>query len=113
MKLTPVILILLLGATACSFVLQNNERFDSVKWKNGNRHIRGQMSYDIQKSNLLIGKSSEEVRELLGEPDFITEFGDNHLLDRYMIDTKTIRDYELDVNYDLEKKIVKSIYIGS
>ena len=43
--------------------------FDSEKWRNGDRVDRGTMYADLFIKRTLNGKSKDEVRQLLGEPD--------------------------------------------
>jgi hypothetical protein len=44
-----------------------SRNFDSAKWRD-NREDRFQMADDIIKSNLLIGKDTSQVKQILGEP---------------------------------------------
>ena len=53
----------------------NNEKFDSVKWKTRDLRERGRMTDDLLVQSLLNGKSPEDVRSLLGEPENITKAG--------------------------------------
>lgn len=43
--------------------------FDSGAWKSGAPGVRHQMARDLIESGLLVGKSRDEVKSLLGEPD--------------------------------------------
>jgi hypothetical protein len=47
----------------------NGLAFDSNVWKSGNLRERGRMTNDLLSKNLLTGKSSKEVFELLGKPE--------------------------------------------
>lgn len=51
--------------TACS----NNRAFVSAAWLKGNMRARGRMSEDLVKRKILVGKTSDEVQRLLGEPE--------------------------------------------
>jgi outer membrane protein assembly factor BamE (lipoprotein component of BamABCDE complex) len=46
-----------------------NIPFDERAWRNGGRRVRGSMVRDIMGRELLLGKSQEEVLQLLGEPE--------------------------------------------
>jgi hypothetical protein len=54
----------------------NIEQFDSSKWKTHDLRERGRMTNDLLTRDLLKGRSSEEVRELLGEPDNVNRNGE-------------------------------------
>jgi hypothetical protein len=53
------------------------KKFDSEQWKNGDYQTRGEMAEDlwglIKNPKEEWKKSPEEVRQILGEPDFMTE----------------------------------------
>ena len=65
----------LLGLNCARDFEANNEQFDSVKWKLHDLRARGRMANDLLTRGLLEGKSPQEVREFLGEPDNITHAG--------------------------------------
>ena len=52
---------------------QSEQAFDSAVWKSGDPSCRGTMVSDILSSGLLIGKTTEQVRTLLGNPDYRDE----------------------------------------
>ena len=43
--------------------------FDSQKWRDGDAQVRGTMFLDLFKKRIVNGKTKDEVRALLGEPD--------------------------------------------
>ncbi len=43
--------------------------FDSGAWKSGDKSARGKMAHDLVDTGMLIGKTRDEVKSLLGEPD--------------------------------------------
>ena len=45
-------------------------KFSSEEWKKGDEKIRGTMVDSLMKSNLLIGKDSTEIKEILGKPAY-------------------------------------------
>ena len=47
---------------------QPQMEFDSLLWKNGDMATRGSMVKDLESRQILIGKSREEVRNILGSP---------------------------------------------
>jgi hypothetical protein len=53
---------------ACSHYVQKS--FDSKEWKMGTPSSRGAMVQDLIDRKILLGKTSSEVEELLGGPDF-------------------------------------------
>ena len=66
--------ILLLSITGSSFSCQNNEKFDSSKWKQGGgenllTEMRLNMGDDIISSGILEGKNEIEISKLLGSPE--------------------------------------------
>lgn len=67
-KQTIFILAILFSLSACNILL-NREKFDSLKWKNGNARVRGSMAHDLEDSRILTGKTESEVAEILGKPE--------------------------------------------
>lgn len=51
-------------------VLPATKRFDPVKWRESPMQ-RWQMIDDLDSSGVLLGKSSSQVRQLLGEPEAV------------------------------------------
>lgn len=47
----------------------SQKSFDSAEWLNGDGVERGRMYQDVFKSRKLDGKTPDDVRKLLGEPD--------------------------------------------
>jgi hypothetical protein len=47
----------------------NNKRFDSDLWLKADMRERGRMCEDLVKGKTLIGKSNDDTRRLLGEPE--------------------------------------------
>lgn len=68
-----VLSIVIVLTVLCYLVFQNmNERFTKQRWIEY-PNIRYKMIDDIEKNNSIIGKTQQEVRELLGEPDNVWE----------------------------------------
>jgi hypothetical protein len=65
------LLLTIFAIIACSsFVKDYKPReFDSAKWKNGNRTVRGTMYFDLFEKHTLSNKTRDDVVQLLGEPD--------------------------------------------
>lgn len=97
MKLFTVITILIF-ASSCTYIMGNNQKFDSLKWKNGSARDRGRMVYDLQESKILIGKTEQEVYELLGG--------------KTNIETRIITDEYFTIHYDEQTHKVISTDIG-
>jgi hypothetical protein len=57
------------------------EIFDKEKWKKGTQIERGNMSTDLVKSEMLIGKTKSEIIDLLGEPKDSTRTNFHYLVD--------------------------------
>lgn len=53
----------------------NNVQFDATKWKTRDLRERGRMTNDLLTRDLLAGKSSDELRSRLGEPENIDRVG--------------------------------------
>lgn len=106
---TQIFLLIIFSAflPGCGMLLGNNENFDSEKWKKGDIRARGKMVYDLQNSKLLIGKNEQEVNELLEKEDFLSP-----KTEIYVIDTNTVSDNFLFVNYDEGTQKVSSTRIG-
>ncbi len=104
--------LILISSISCGFVI-NNESFDSAKWKAGGQRDRGRMVYDLKRIGLLNSKSPDEVVELLGPCDSKHDPKDGFLRFRYHIDTNTLIDLDLDVDFDTEIGKVRTVSIGS
>ena len=61
----------LMLAVAVSFLAAcgNNKSFDSEAWMKADRRERGRMSEDLVKRKILIGKTVDEAKRVLGQPD--------------------------------------------
>ena len=90
--------IILIFASSCAYIMGNTQKFDSSKWKSGKARDRGRMVYDLQNSKSLIGKTEQEVNELLGG--------------RTDIETKIITDEYFTVHFDENTHKVISTDIG-
>ena len=97
MKLLLVATILIFSSS-CTYIMGNNQKFDSEKWKNGNARDRGRMVYDLRDSKILIGKTEQEVNELLGK--------------KTDIETKILTDEYFGIHYDEKTHKVISTDIG-
>jgi hypothetical protein len=60
-----LIVALVFSLVACG----NNRRFDSAAWLKADARERGRMADDLVKQGVLIGKSVDEAKGLLGAPD--------------------------------------------
>jgi outer membrane protein assembly factor BamE (lipoprotein component of BamABCDE complex) len=66
-KLLLLLVTMTLLASAClRDVKLNNLTFDSNKWKTGDMRTKGQMVYDLKNRKLLVGKTKQQVAEMLG-----------------------------------------------
>lgn len=104
-----LIIILILGSLCfgCSNQkLPNDLAFDSGVWKEANKRRRGRMAPDLEKSKLLVGKTKNEMEDLLGKIDF--QNGEQSI---YLIDVGEFYDYYFKINFDETGK-VKSSFIG-
>lgn len=93
--------LMILGfSTACG-VIVGNEKFDSAKWKQGDKRTRGRMIYDLQAGKILIGKTESEVLDLLGTEDHPCA---NHKT--YVIDANVPTDIYFSIHFDSETRRV-------
>lgn len=100
-----ILIVAFIFSSACGFLI-NNDSFDSAKWKSGDARAKGKMSYDLQNSKVLIGKTKAEVDELLGKDDYPS------LNSRvYEINTNVPTDIYFSVHFD-ETAQVSSTDIG-
>lgn len=104
--LTLLSAIFITFSLSCGVVI-NNEKFDSAKWRNGNKRAKGRMVYNLQNSKILIGKSKSEASELLGKDD---DSSPNRLT--YEIDTNILVDIYFSVHFDEKTEKVVSTDIG-
>jgi hypothetical protein len=65
------ILILTITVLSCGTINKsdNDLDFDSKKWKSGDIRTKGKMTDNLLNDSLLIGKTKDEILEMLGEPD--------------------------------------------
>ncbi len=98
---------------ACGVVV-NNEKFDSVKWKNGDERTRGKMVYDLQNSKVLTGKTKQEVAEMLYEPERMEKFNEDLAKNawHFSVDTNTFWDILFTVIFDEKTQKVISTDIA-
>lgn len=97
MKIITVVTILLF-TSSCAYLTGNTQKFDSSKWKSGNARDRGRMVYDLQDGKILIGRTEQEVNELLGG--------------KTDIETKIIMDEYFTIHFDENTRKVISTDIG-
>ena len=64
-SVTALFLVIGLLVSGCS----NSATFDPEIWKHGNHRQRGKMVRELIRSEILVGKTKEEVTDLLGPPD--------------------------------------------
>lgn len=96
MKQIVIILILGLFCFGCSNQnLSNDLQFDSPKWKEGDKRTKGRMASDLGKSEVLNDKTKNDIREILGEPDF---FGETVWI--YEINIGEILNHQFNVFFD-------------
>lgn len=104
-----IVLIVFVFSLACGVVV-NNEKFDSLKWKNGDGRTRGRMIYDLQDNKALIGKTKQEVADMLYEPERMKELDKDLTKDTWVfaVDTNTFWDLLFTVIFDKETQRVIS-----
>jgi hypothetical protein len=79
-KYDKVILIFFVAALATrTLTWYFEEQFDADLW-HSNPAKRYQMADDIINNNLFIGKTEEEIVQLLGEPEIFTEDSKNYIV---------------------------------
>lgn len=69
-RLTAMTLFLLAVALLTS-ACGNNRHFNSTEWLKGDLRARGRMSEDLVKSRILLGKTIDEAKHVLGPPDIV------------------------------------------
>ena len=87
-------------------------KFNSESWKKGDFKLRGKMSNDLVDSEILIGKTKDEVTELLGKFD-----GELSDMIFYKIDVGIIFGsgkwlYMLMIYFDESNNLVSEVVIG-
>ena len=73
-NLPACVLIIALFGLGCGLVKNpfrdySQKPFNSAEWLNGDAVERGRMYADVFKSRMLDGKSADDVKKLLGEPE--------------------------------------------
>lgn len=65
-----ILLLQVVFLAACITDLKsNNLAFDAEKWKSGDMRTKGRMANNLQKSDMLIGKTKTEIEKLLGKDE--------------------------------------------
>lgn len=63
-----IVFLFVLWGASCSDSNSNELQFDTRQWKAGDFRHRGQMAKSLREHSILMGKTKEEVRQLLGDP---------------------------------------------
>jgi hypothetical protein len=100
-----VVMSLVFLPSACG----NNRKFDSTAWLQNDARTRGRMSQDLVDSKLLIGKTVEEAKRVLGQPDYSYPTALQYHIDLGWA-FKDPKHYGLQVHFD-EKRLVREVKI--
>lgn len=104
-KLFVLVAALILAMTACG----NNRPFDSTAWLKSDARARGRMSENLVNSKILIGKTIEEAKQVLGAPDKTYPTALQYRIDLGWAFKDPSR-YGLQVHFD-EKGLVREVKI--
>ncbi len=98
-----IILLLFIFFLSCG---NNNkaEKFNKEKWLNGTQVEPGNMSTDLVESKILIGKTKNQIIELLGNPKDSTKINFH-----YQVDFGFMVPFHLDINFNLMDNKVKEV----
>ena len=103
-SLSGLTLIVLAGILLLLPACGNNKSFDSAAWLKANARDRGRMSQDLVDRKLLVGKSVEQAKQALGEPQ--KDWGS---VVQYDIDLgwlfKDPRHYGLQVHFEADQRV--------
>jgi hypothetical protein len=72
-KLFSLVISLCIMVAACGDGRPDDVQFDSGKWKEGDPRVRYQMKADLIKRNILIGRTRDEIVDVLGSGEFEQE----------------------------------------
>jgi hypothetical protein len=100
-----LVLVSIVLTTACG----NNRQFDSAVWMKSDARARGRMSQDLVNRKVLLGKSVDEVKAVLGQPDFTYPSALQYKIDLGWAFKASYR-YGLQVHLD-EKRFVREVKI--
>ena len=100
-----LLLVSIFLTTACG----NNRRFDSAVWLKSDARARGRMSQDLVDRSILLGKSVEEAKAVLGQPDFTYPSALQYKIDLGWAFKASYR-YGLQIHLD-EKRLVREVKI--
>ena len=101
--------LLLLASTFLTTACGNNHRFDSAVWMKSDARARGRMSQDLVDRKVLLGKSVDEAKAVLGQPDFTYPSALQYKIDLGWAFKESHR-YGLQVHLD-EKRFVREVKI--
>ncbi len=109
---TAIVILILLGLGATQWLVYDftfrDVAFDSGKWISGDTKQRGQMAQSLIDSEVLLGKTSVEVVEVLGKPK-------NGNLSSYIVYFVNMRDKlfgSYTLNVFLKNDVAKRICVG-
>jgi hypothetical protein len=91
--------------TACG----NNRQFDSTSWLKGDARARDRMSEDLVNRRILIGKTVDEAKQVLGTLDQTYPTALQYHIDLGWVFKNPIH-YGLQVHFD-EKRLVREVKI--
>jgi hypothetical protein len=102
---TVLVLVSIFLTSACG----NNRPFDSAAWLKADARTRGRMSESLVHSRILIGKTVDEAKAVLGQPDFTYPSALQYKIDLGWA-FKDPSSYGLQVHLD-EKRLVREVKI--
>jgi hypothetical protein len=104
-SISLLVLVSIFLTSACG----NNRRFDSAIWLKSDARARGRMSQDLVDGKTLLGKSVDEAKAVLGQPDFTYPSALQYKIDLGWAFKESYR-YGLQVHLD-EKRFVREVKI--
>jgi hypothetical protein len=100
---------LCIAIVSCKDFQSNDLEFSPNEWQKSDARVRGRMYGDLLKQRLLLGKTRDEVIEMLGEPDHSELDFVKYAIDLGGINETWMQKYYLIVFFDKQtNKVIKA-----
>jgi hypothetical protein len=85
--------------------------FESEKWKLGDKRVRGSMVRELEERKILIGKTRQEIKRILGKPDTEGKYIYQYFVDVGVGTSSYPWDYAFDIEFDsTSSRVVSAFY---
>jgi len=112
MKIFFVIIVFCISISSCKDFQDNNLKFEQNEWKKADVRIRGRMYRSLIEEKILLGKTRDEVIEILGEPEQTDPTFIKYAVDLGAIHERWLQKYFFFVFFDEQTQKVRATAIA-